>query len=230
MNLEKFKKQKYKTVTTVEGYSVWADSYENSVPDLLDIGMLEQIHTVNWMHSGSCLDLACGTGRTGQWLKNRGVLQIDGIDITPEMLSRAEVRNIYRTLGLGSVEHTGISNLSYDLITMSLCDEHLPTLGPVYKEAARLAAPGARFIVVGMHPFFFMTRMPTHFSDADGNSVAIESHVHLVSDHLNAASASGWQLEEMHEGVIDDEWIKIKPKWKKLKGHPVNYVCVWRCK
>jgi hypothetical protein len=58
-----------------------------------------------------------------------------------------------------------------------------------------------------MHPFFFMTGMPTHFKDAEGNPKAIETHIHLVSDHVKAALEAGWTLAEMYEGVIDEEWI-----------------------
>ena len=109
----------------------------------------------------------------------------------------------------------------------SLVDEHLADLKPVYSEVARIAHPNAKFVVVGMHPFFFMNGMPTHFKGQDGNSVSIDTHIHLMSDHINAAFAAGWQLDEIHEGVINDEWIAIKPKWGKLRDHPVNYGYVW---
>jgi hypothetical protein len=58
--------------------------------------------------------------------------------------------------------------------------------------------------------------------------VAIESHVHLFSDHVRAAHASGWELREMHEGVVDEEWLAKKPQWKRLLGHPVSFAIVWR--
>ena len=49
--------------------------------------------------------------------------------------------------------------------------------------------------------------MPTHFKEADGEPVAIETYVHLFSDHVTAALAAGWQLAEMREQVIDDRWV-----------------------
>lgn len=214
-------------VSVTEGYGEWAETYEDSVPDLLDIGMLTRVRSVAWREAKECLDLACGTGRIGGWLKGAGVVNVDGIDLTPEMLAKASARNIYRRLIVGSVEASGFSPSSYDLLSMSLVDEHLPSLVPVYQEAARVAATGATFVVVGMHPYFFMTGMPTHFKDKDGNSRALETNVHLASDHVAAAFAAGWRLQEMHEGVIDDEWITVKPKWEKYKGYPVNYGYVW---
>lgn len=57
------------------------------------------------------------------------------------------------------------------------------------------------------------TGMPTHFQAADGDPVAIETHVHLFSDLAKAALAAGWQLAELREQVIDDRWVKSKPSW-----------------
>jgi hypothetical protein len=92
----------------------------------------------------------------------------DGIDLTPEMLERARAKSLYRSLFLGSVEETGISHARYDL----------------------------RFVIVGMHPFFFMTGMPTHFKDSDG--------------------------------VVDEEWLRTKPKWQHLRNYPVNFGYLWQ--
>ncbi|WP_413569294.1 class I SAM-dependent DNA methyltransferase [Bdellovibrio sp. HCB117] len=227
MDFKKFDQRNYPTVSAKEGYGEWAETYENSVPDLLDLQTLHQIESVSWSDSKACLDLACGTGRIGVWLKSKGVNTIDGLDLTPEMLEKAKAKNIYQELKLGSVESTGLSENHYDLLIMSLVDEHLKTLKPVYAEAYRLAKPGAKFVVVGMHPFFFMTGMPTHFKDKEGNSKAIETNLHLISDHVRAALAAGWKLEEMHEGLINDDWVRVKPKWEKFRDYPVSYGYVW---
>jgi len=230
MDFKNFDRRNYRTVPARTGYSEWAATYEEAVPEQLDIQVLERLKSVNWSITSACLDLGCGTGRTGDWLKARGIATIDGIDLTPEMLERARVKGLYRSLFLGSVEETGISHARYDLIVMSLVDEHLATLGRVYQEAYRLSTSRAQFAVVGMHPFFFMTGMPTHFKDAEGNPKAIETHIHLVSDHVRAALEAGWTLAEMYEGVIDDEWLRVKPKWAPLRNYPVNFGYLWERK
>jgi hypothetical protein len=50
----------------------------------------------------------------------------------------------------------------------------------------------------------------------------------LFSDHVKGAHAAGWELREMHEGVVDEEWLAKKPQWKRLLGHPVSFAIVWR--
>ena len=124
---------------------------------------------------------------------------------------------------------TGLTAGAYDLVTTCLVDEHLAELAPLYVEAARLARPGASYVLVGFHPFFIMaTGMPTHFKAPDGEPVAIETHLHLLSDHAKAALAAGWQLAELREQVIDDRWVETKPSWAAYLDLPISFAWVWR--
>jgi hypothetical protein len=135
---------------------------------------------------------------------------------------------VYRSLVVADIRDTGLPAGGYDLVTEVLADEHLPDLRPLYAEACRLARPGGAFVLVGYHSHFLMSGIPTHFDTASGEPVAIQSHVHLLSDHVKAAHAAGWVLAELDEGVVDDEWVAKKPKWKRLFHHPVSFGMVWR--
>ena len=33
---------------------------------------------------------------------------------------------------------------------------------------------------------------------------------------------------EMREGVVDDRWLAVKPKWDHLRHHPVSAAFAWR--
>ncbi|HJR49820.1 MAG TPA: hypothetical protein VJ794_01870, partial [Gemmatimonadales bacterium] len=60
-------------------------------------------------------------------------------------------------------------------------------------------------------------------------SVTIRSHVHLLSDHVKAARAAGWILGEMDEGLVDEDWMRKKPKWEAAyRGLPVSFAMVWQ--
>jgi SAM-dependent methyltransferase len=224
-----FDTRNYPTVTPREGYGVWSASYEETVKEDMDLRLLERIGTVRWDRVERAADLGCGTGRTGAWLRAHGVQEIDGVDLTPEMLERARARGVYQRLALAEVEDSGLESGRYGLITTVLVDEHLPTLAPLHREAARLAGPGAAHVLVGFHPFFIMkSGMPTHFDAPDGTPVAIETHVHLFSEHVQAARASGWSLEEMHEQLVDERWVELKPAWAPLRDVPISFAAVWR--
>jgi hypothetical protein len=73
-----------------------------------------------------------------------------------------------------------------------------------------------------------MNGIPTHFKGQGGEPVAIESYVHLLSDHTKAAHRAGWMLAEMDEGVVDEVWIAKKPRWERYRFHPVSFAMVWR--
>jgi SAM-dependent methyltransferase len=223
-----FDRRHYPTLAVRDGYAEWSHSYERVVQDEMDLRLLDCLDDVDWAGSRRALDLACGTGRIGVWLRARGVERLDGLDLTPEMLAQAERKLVYDRLVQGDLLDTGLPAACYDLIVQSLAEEHLPDLGPLYAETARLAEPGGRFILVGYHSHFLMSGIPTHFDGRDGVPVAIESYVHLFSDHTKAAMRCGWQLEAMDEGVIDDAWIAKKPRWERFRHHPVSFVLVWR--
>lgn len=228
MDFARFDRRHYPTVSVEEGYGAWAANYETSVLDELDLRLLERIQTIPWGRIETAADLACGTGRIGAWLKARGVGAIDGVDLTVEMLSQANEKGVYRQVLRGNMLHTPLPSATYDLVTEVLADEHIPAVAPLYAEAARLACPGGHFVLVGYHPYFLLNGIPTHFDRAPGEPVAIQSYVHLTSEHVQAALAAGWTLAEMHEGIVDDAWLEYKPHWQPLAGQPVSFALVWR--
>lgn len=225
-----FDKRKYPVVDVREGYGEWVQTYEQTVLDEMDLRLLDRLRTIDWSAPKVILDLACGTGRVGAWLRVRCGATMDGVDLTPEMLAVAGGRAIYRTLRVADVTATGLPRETYDLCIQSLADEHLPDLRPLYRESARVTKRGGYFVLIGFHPQFLMAGMPTHFDRAPGEPVTIRSYVHLLSDHAKAAHAAGWSLLELDEGVIDDAWLQKKPKWEVYLGVPVSFAMVWSLK
>ncbi|MBS0296435.1 MAG: methyltransferase domain-containing protein [Proteobacteria bacterium] len=217
----------YPTLPVREGYEAWAPSYEATVLDLMDLRLAGRLTSIDWAAASPVLDFACGTGRIGQWMRAQGAGPIDGVDLTPAMLARAAERGVYRELKVGDVGATGYPAGAYALVTQSLADEHLASLEPVYAEAARVTRADGRFVLIGFHPFFLMAGVPTHFNAAPGEPTAIESYVHLTSDHVAAAGRAGWRLKEMVEGLVDDAWVAAKPKWEAYRDRPVSFAMVW---
>ena len=229
LEFAQFDRRRYPTVSVQEGYRDWRASYETTVEDDMDVALLAAIESVPWRSVRRAADLGCGTGRTGAWLRARGVGRIDGIDVTPEMLAAARARGVYERLDQADVRATGLPAHAYDLVTTSLVDEHLPDLRPLYREVARLLAPAGFYVLAGYHPHFIMTTgIPTHFDRRPGDSVAIETYVHLLSDHVTGAIAAGFSLLEMRERLVDDRWIALKPRWAPYRNHPVSFAMAWR--
>jgi len=224
-----FDRRRYPTVSVREGYREWLPSYEKTVENEMDLVLLDALETVPWAAVIRAADLGCGTGRTGAWLRARGVERLDGIDLTPEMLAIARRRAIYDRVLEADVTAMTLDAGIYDLVTTCLVDEHLRDLRPLYREASRLIRPGGLHVLIGYHPHFIMTAgVPTHFDRNPGESVAIETYVHLVSDHVAAARAVDLSLVEMRERLVDDRWIALRPRWEPYRNHPVSFAMVWQ--
>ena len=83
-------------------YRDWAASYDEDVFDRLGFIGSARIAELLVAHlpdrSASVLDLGCGTGAVGVRLAELGVTTIDGVDLSPEMLTIAARTGAYRTL------------------------------------------------------------------------------------------------------------------------------------
>src|SRR5688572_25496699 len=128
-----FDSRGYRTLDVRTGYAEWVPNYERTVEDAMDIALLETLATPRWPSLDTAVDLGCGTGRTGAWLRKRGVATIDGVDLTPQMLAVARERSVYRRLVEADIASTGLGASAYDLVIASLVDEHLPDLRPLYR-------------------------------------------------------------------------------------------------
>lgn len=223
-----YDRRQYPIVDVVEGYAEWADHYEDTVLDVMDLRLFKRLPSETWANIHTVLDLACGTGRIGAWLHQHTTATIDGIDLTPQMLEQARDKQVYRQLYCGDITQTGLADGYYDMCVQSLADEHLPTLAPLYAEATRLTHTGGEFVLVGYHPYFMMMGIPTHYNRSITEAVTIRTYVHLLSDHIKVGMAHGWTLCQIEEGLIDAEWMAHKPKWEKYLGLPISFAMHWK--
>jgi SAM-dependent methyltransferase len=228
MEYSSFDKRKYPVLSVQEGYKEWSDTYEETVQDEMDLRLLSKINTIDWQEIKTAIDFACGTGRIGMWLKARAIDKIDGVDLTQEMLSKAAEKNVYASLINADILDNGIQPGNYDLCIQVLADEHMADISLLYAEASRIIKDNGYFVIVGYHPFFLMNGIITHFHKPGGDPLAIESYVHLFSDHVKPALSHNLTLLQMEEGIIDSDWLQKKPKWEKYKNWPVSYLFVWQ--
>lgn len=82
-------------------YADWAETYDKDVTEWgyatpSRIAMALRLSGAN--PDKPLLDFGCGTGLGGLALKSAGFTQIDGTDISPEMLAKARARGIYQHL------------------------------------------------------------------------------------------------------------------------------------
>ncbi|RZW07395.1 MAG: methyltransferase domain-containing protein [Rhodobacteraceae bacterium] len=84
-------------------YANWAESYDQDVTEwgYATPGRIAMALRRSGANPDKpVLDFGCGTGLSGQARKATGFAQIDGTDISPEMIAKAEARGIYQHLWL----------------------------------------------------------------------------------------------------------------------------------
>ena len=83
-------------------YREWASHYDADVYEELKITGTARIAALLGAHladrAAGIIDLGCGTGAAGAELKRAGFQNIDGLDLSPEMLAVARSKAIYRHL------------------------------------------------------------------------------------------------------------------------------------
>jgi SAM-dependent methyltransferase len=217
----------YRTLDVPAGYAAWAPVYDSTMDDRLDLPLLSSLTSVDWQGITAGVDLACGTGRIGGWLRTNGVVRMDGVDVSPPMLDRAAAKGIYNRLVCADAAVTGLRGMDYDLAISSFAANHIVDLGGLYAEAARLIRPGGRVILVDYHPFMLLKGVPTHFNGPAGEPLAVANVVHLMGDHIEAGRRAGLALLELREQLVDAEWVGQNQRMASHAGQPVSFAMVW---
>jgi len=93
------------------------------------------------------LDVACGTGLVGEYLKNKGYMNIDGVDFSNEMLVVSEERAVYQALWQHDFTQPAKVKKLYDaLICVGLFSFDIPRISDLHN-VVNCVSPGGYCIV-----------------------------------------------------------------------------------
>jgi predicted TPR repeat methyltransferase len=91
----------------VDFYSKWADEYDHQMLDVL--GYTSPITVARLLSeylpdkNSAIFDIGCGTGLTCILLHQQGYVNLDGVDLSPDMVHVAHDRNIYQRVMVADV-------------------------------------------------------------------------------------------------------------------------------
>ena len=178
---------------TGRAYAQWAATYDDPDNGLfaMDEPIIDDI--LDGLPVGAALDAACGTGRLTARLTARG-FRVTGVDGSAEMLALAKHRVPGGAFSVGDLGALPVSNGAVDLVTTALALTHVPDLGPVYAEFARIVRAGGDLIVSDVHPDLVLLGSTVKATDPDGGAWLATTHRHGLGDHLRAALAAGFTV------------------------------------
>ena len=185
-----------------EGYSSWAESYDQSDQNPVIAGEEEGIWDIIGDVRGiRVLDVGCGTGRHALPMAANGATVV-GLDPTPEMLDRARQKADAKGLNLdlrqGSIDDLAPSLGTYDLVLCCLVLSHVPDLSAATERLASHVRAGGRLIITDFHPFNILLGFRTQF-ESGGKRYVVPNYLHLPSSYFNAISNAGLEVTKLVE-------------------------------
>jgi len=183
---------------TAPAYAQWAASYDAPENGLfaMDEPIIDEI--LDGLPVGSALDAACGTGRLTARLAARG-FRATGVDSSVEMLAVARGRGSGGEFSVGDLRALPLPDDAVDLVTTALALTHVPDLGPVYLEFARVLRAGGDLIVSDVHADLVLLGSTVKATGADGAAWLAATYRHGLGDHLRAALAAGFAVLRCEE-------------------------------
>jgi ubiquinone/menaquinone biosynthesis C-methylase UbiE len=132
-----------------DAFADWYEEYTASVSSYLD---RVRAHLVRLLGPGAgrCLDLCCGGGAQAATIRSLGWTPV-GVDLSRGQLRWATGR---LAVAAGDATRLPVRDASVPAVACVLAHTDVPDYAAVLREAARVLAPGGRFVHVGVHPCF----------------------------------------------------------------------------
>jgi len=193
-----------------QAYNSWSAQYdtnENKTRDLEALSLKKIVQGKNFKH---CLEVGCGTGKNTEWLLTI-CEQITAIDLSAGMLEIA--KNKIQSDKVNFIEGDitkdwTFAKGTYDLVTFSLMLEHIEDLDAVFQKLAKVSQAGTNVYIGELHPFKQYAGSKARFETESGTQV-VTCFNHHVTDFIQAANASGFQLLQLEEQFDDEDRSQI---------------------
>ena len=183
-------------LSVAEGYERWAPIYDQDTNPLLAREERHLLPVLNRLPAGlrnkHILDLACGTGR---WLERLTVAGASGVglDRSEPMLRVANRKSLIAgRLTRAACENLPFRSNVFDLAICSFALGHIPGLGSMARELARVTKPSSDLLLSDLHPDAYDRGWRVGFRDQNA-AVQIETVPHTIEDTIQIFASTGFE-------------------------------------
>jgi len=192
----------FKSQETADSYTQVADQYAREYyrefeHKPLDRQLLDRFAKgIASAPPGSVCDLGCGPGQVARYLKDRGVRDLFGLDLSPGMLAQARLLNSDIDFREGNILALALEDGSLAAIAAFYAIVHFPPaqLPEVFKELARVLRPGGRLLVA-----FHLGTEDLHIDELWDKQVDFEFYFFPRATVEGAMRQAGLSVEEVVE-------------------------------
>ena len=201
-------------------YDRWAETYDTDLNRTRELAAAVLRQSDLELAGRQVVEIGCGTGRNTEWLVERAACVL-AIDFSEGMLrqARSRVRSAHIQFIQHDIKYTWpVADASADLVIAMLVLEHIEHVEPIFGEAARALRPGGELFVCELHPMRQMYGRQAEFTDREtGACERITAFLHDVSDYVNAALQSGFELSHLGEWRDPDARRSDLPRLLSLR-------------
>jgi len=191
-------------------YDSWAAQYDTNDNKTRDLEALSLQKILQGKSFNHCLEIGCGTGKNTAWLLTI-CDQITAIDLSNGMLDIAKNKiqsNKVHFIEGDITKDWTFAKDTYDLVTFSLMLEHIEDLHAVFQKLVKVSNTGTLIYIGELHPFKQYAGSKARFETESGTQV-VTCFNHHVTDFIQAANASGFQLLQLEEQFDDADRSQI---------------------
>ena len=154
-NLERFDKRLAAAYSRTENkeqqYDEWAQTYDSDLVDDLGYVAFREAGDIFMEfvpdRSTRILDVACGTGLAGAYLQQHGYKNVDGADLSMNMMAIANQRELYRSTWQHDFTKPASLEKPYDaLLCIGMFSYAVPMITDMHN-VVRCARPGATCVI-----------------------------------------------------------------------------------
>ncbi len=146
--------------------------------------------------SGPVCDLGCGPGQIARYLKDRGVVEVFGIDLSPGMVERARELNPDLEFQTGDMTALSAPDATWAGIAAFYSIIHVPRdeLPTALREMQRVLRPGAPLLLS-----FHVGDEDLHLDEWWEQPVSVDFLFHTREEMERALRDAGFEIEEVVE-------------------------------
>jgi len=226
-NLGPDEREGYKKVEVVEGYDLWASTYDEDHNPLIVLEENVTLGLIGDVRKKRVLDVGCGTGRYCELLARKGA-DVVGIDPSARMLECAKkkiTRGCRFEVHLGRIEEACFPSSHFDVAVSALTLGQVLDLEPVIRELSRIIKSRGQLIVSSMHPYWPVSGHDyAEFFDKNGQEYRIPEYAHLFEEYWSLFRKFGFDVEDIKEPRVDDKLIRHFPNLIKFKDVPLALI------
>lgn len=188
------------------------------------------------------LEVGCGAGQCGRWLRAQGVREVVGCDVSHRQLqhSRRIDRKTGHALSAVQADAQGLpfADAAFDVVFSSFgAFPFVPSAGRALEESARVLRPGGRLVFSVTHPVrwsfpddpteygftvnqSYFDRRPYVEEDDHGRAIYVEHH-RTIGDWVREISVAGLSLVDL----VEPEWLETNDQvwggWGPVRGRMI---------